>query len=61
MVERLQLETCISKDTKAIMAVQVQLKSRKLSKTLRDKLEAEIRNRVHMRYVAIHALRQLGQ
>jgi hypothetical protein len=60
MRTRLQMEESVSRESKAIVALQVHLKSTELSRIQRHKLEVDIYNRIHTRYVAIQALKQLS-
>jgi hypothetical protein len=48
----------VSRETEAILALQVHLKSSRLSKMRRGQLEVDLYNRIHNRYVAVHALKQ---
>ena len=58
MMNRLQIEANVSRETEAILALQIQLKSSMLSKTQRCQFELDLYNRIHRRYVAVQALQQ---
>ena len=60
MRNRLQMEEWFSRETKAIIALQVYLKSAELSKIQRGgQLEVDHYNRIDRRYIAIQALKKL--
>lgn len=57
-MNRLQIEASVSREAEAILALQVHLKSTRLSKMRRGQLEVDLYNRIHKRYVAVQALKQ---
>jgi hypothetical protein len=57
-MNRLQIEASVSRETEAILALHVHLKSSRLSKLRRGQLEVRLYNRIHKRYVAVQALQQ---
>ena len=59
VMNRLQIEASVSRETEAILALQAHLKSGRLSKLRRDQLEGDLYNRIHKRYVAVQALKHL--
>ena len=58
VMNKIQIEASISRETEAILALQVRLKSNRLSKMLRDQLEVDLYNRIQKRYDAVQALKQ---
>jgi hypothetical protein len=57
-MNKIQIEASISRETEAILALQVHLKSNRLSKMLRGQLEVDLYNRIQKRYDAVQALKQ---
>jgi hypothetical protein len=57
-MNKIQIEASISRETEAILALQVRLKSNRLSKMLRDQLEVDLYNRIQKRYDAVQARKQ---
>jgi hypothetical protein len=56
--KQLQMEITIQED--AIATLQAQLESGEFSRAARAELERDILNRVHLRYIAMRDLRELG-
>ena len=60
LMKRKQLQIAIKTLEDAIAALQARLESGEFSRAARAKLERDILNRVHLRYIAMRDLRELG-
>jgi hypothetical protein len=59
-MKRKQLQMEITAQEDAIAALQARLESGEFSRAARAELEREILNRMHLRYIAMRDLRELG-